>query len=89
MIDKDTFMPTLENTMNNFMNCSMMMFGKRVRFGITYKTNQPGFVIFTRTSYHNFKVAIDANNWESSIGANLGNIGCYAIAKLNEIKIFD
>ena len=39
LIDKETFMPNLENVMYNFMQCSQTMFGTRVRFGITYKTN--------------------------------------------------
>jgi len=80
IIDKKTFMPRLENSLNNFMGCSMMMFGKRVRFGISYKTNQPGFVVYTRASYHNFKVAISPNNMEGSTGMNLDTIGSYAIA---------
>lgn len=39
MIDKETCVPRLENVMNNFMQCSQMMFGTKVRYGITYKTN--------------------------------------------------
>jgi len=89
LIDPNTFMPALENSMNNFMGCSLMMIGRRVRFGITYKTNQPGFVIFARTSYHNFKVTIDTNNWEGSCGVNLSEINSYAIARCDEISIFD
>lgn len=39
LIDKNTFMPELENVMNNFMGCNQCMFGKRVRYSVTYKTN--------------------------------------------------
>jgi hypothetical protein len=39
LIDKETFMPTLENVMFNFMSCNQMMFGSRVRYCVTYKTN--------------------------------------------------
>lgn len=39
LIDPVTFEPMLENVMANFMGCSEMMFGSRVRYGITYKTN--------------------------------------------------
>lgn len=39
LIDKVTFMPTLENVMYNFMQCSQMMFGARVRYGISFKIN--------------------------------------------------
>jgi len=89
MVDKDTFKPTLENCMNNFMNCSMMMFGKMVRYGITYKTNQPGFVVYTRQSYVNFKVAIQTENYEGSNGINLSSINSYAIAHGRTLEIFD
>ena len=39
LIDPKTFEPTLENVMANYMGCTQMMFGSRVRYGITYKTN--------------------------------------------------
>ena len=39
IINKETFMPELENVMYNYMGCSQMMFGSKVRYGITYKTN--------------------------------------------------
>jgi hypothetical protein len=66
MIDKETFMPTLENVMYNYMSCSVMMFGSLVRFGITYKSNQPGFTIYTRKYFHNFKCAISNKNYEGA-----------------------
>lgn len=37
LIDPETFMPQLENAMFNFLDCSQMMFGSRVRFSITFK----------------------------------------------------
>lgn len=39
LIDKDTLMPNLENVMYNFMGCNQLMFGSRVRYGISYKQN--------------------------------------------------
>ena len=39
IINKDTFMPELENVMTNYGGFNQMMFGKKVRYGITYKTN--------------------------------------------------
>jgi len=32
-------MPELENVMTNYGGFNQMMFGKKVRYGITYKTN--------------------------------------------------
>ena len=37
LIDKETFEPELENVMYNFINCSSLMFGSRVRYGIAFK----------------------------------------------------
>lgn len=67
--------------MNNDMQCSMMMFGKAVRYGITYKASEPGFRIYTRKYYHNFKVAIDGENYEGSHGVNLNTKHQYVIAR--------
>jgi hypothetical protein len=30
-------LPELENVMYNYMKCTQMMFGRRVRYGITFK----------------------------------------------------
>lgn len=84
-----TLMPNLENVMRNFMNCSMMMIGKFVRFAITYKTSQPGFTIYRRQMYHNFKVAINSSNYEGSHGINIPKLKRYAIGHKMTIEIFD
>jgi hypothetical protein len=39
IIDKETLLPHLENVMYNFINCSSLMFGTRVRYGIAFKVN--------------------------------------------------
>jgi hypothetical protein len=39
IIDQETLLPRLENVMNNFMGCSQMMFGSKVRFCVTFKQN--------------------------------------------------
>lgn len=46
--------PELENVMVNFMRCNQMMFGRKVRYCITYKTNEQNFTIYTRKYTHNF-----------------------------------
>lgn len=54
LIDPETFMPTLENVMFNFMKCDQMMFGSKVKYGITYKNNSCSFEIYRRKYEHNF-----------------------------------
>jgi hypothetical protein len=71
LIDKKTLMPTLENVMYNYMNCSQMMFGSKVRYGITYKTNQKSFVIYRRKYEHNFKVPVASENYEGAKGLEI------------------
>lgn len=39
-MDPETLLPTLENVMHNYMGCNTMMFGSRMLYGISYKTNQ-------------------------------------------------
>lgn len=82
-------MPKLENCMNNFMQCSQMMFGTRVRYGITFKANQPGIQIYTRKFYHNFKVSITNKNFEGAVGSNLSTINAYVMAEKTQIGIYD
>jgi hypothetical protein len=65
------------------------MFGTRVRYGISYKANQPGFQIFTRKYYHNFKVAITSDNFEGAKGANLGGMNAYIMAEKTKIGVYD
>lgn len=66
-----------------------MMFGSRVRFGITYKANQPGFQIYTRKYYHNFKVTTDTKNFEGALGKNLASIDAYVMTDKTSIIIND
>lgn len=39
LINKETLMPNLENVMYNYMGCNQCMFGSKVRYAVTYKTN--------------------------------------------------
>ena len=89
MIDKETFEPTLENVMYNNMECSVMMFGSKVRFGVTFKSNQSGFTIYSRKYYHNFKVTVDDTNHEGAKGVALKSMNKYIIAQGLQMTIYD
>ena len=89
LIDRDTLLPKLENVMKNFMDCSQMMFGARVRYGVSYKINQPGFTIYTRKYYHNFKIITTTANHEGACGANIETGNCYALANGLTCNIHD
>jgi hypothetical protein len=89
LIDKDTFKPTIENVMYNFTNCDQMMFGPRVRNGITFKQNFVGFTVWKRRFFHNFKVQISDKNFEGAVGCNLAKHSSYVIGIHKEIVIYD
>ena len=91
LIDPETFEPTLENVMFNFMGCNQMMFGSRVRYGITYKTNQKAFTVYRRKFVHDFRVPISSENLEGSRGLDLSmhNPPRILVSKIDKIFIID
>lgn len=66
-------MPVLENVMFNYMNCQMMMFGPKVKYSVTYKTNQKSFNVFRRKTSHDFRVTVVKNNFEGSKGIDMAS----------------
>jgi hypothetical protein len=66
LIDFENFMPDLENVMYNFMSCSQMMYGKRVRYCITYKENQCSFDCYQRMYMHNLRVCVSSTDFSGS-----------------------
>lgn len=81
-------MPELENVLYNYMGCNQMMFGSRVRYGITYKTNQRSFDIYKRKYMHNLKVNVMAENFEGAFGLSMHKMGIFLVAKVDKIYIF-
>jgi hypothetical protein len=79
LIDPESFEPTLENVMYNFMGCNQMMFGSKVKYGITYKTNQRSFDVYRRKFIHNFKVPVVDTNLEGSFGIDLTSINAFCV----------
>jgi hypothetical protein len=83
-------MPTLENVMFNFMNCSQMMFGSKVKYGITYKGNSSSFDIYRRKYEHNYQVnAVSKYNLDGSRGLPIESMNAFLISKIDRILFFD
>lgn len=76
-------MPTLENVMYNYMGCNQMMFGSKVWYGITYKTNERSFDIYRRKFMHNLKVNVLNENMEGAFGLSLPNLNCFLVAQVD------
>ena len=89
IIDRETLLPELENVMNNFMGCSQMLVGLKVRFAITYKQNEQDFNIWSRRYYHNFKVKLTNTDLEGAVGANLPLSQQYVIGHGHELTVED
>lgn len=66
-----------------------MMFGSRVRYGITYKTNQKSFDIYRRKYEHSFKIPINSSNLEGAIGLELHTMDTFLVAKVDTISVYD
>lgn len=89
IIDKLTLMPNLENVMNNYMNCTQMMFGKKVKYGITFKTNQKSFSVYRRKYLHNYRVPVVAENLDGSKGLELSNLNVFCVSRIDKITMYD
>jgi hypothetical protein len=87
-IDPETLMPQLENVMYNYMNCTQMMFGTKVRYGITYKTNQKSFNVYTREFQHNFKVNILNKNLNGSKGVEFEKLGVFFVTEVDKVLMY-
>ena len=66
-----------------------MMFGSKVRYCVTYKTNQKSFDIYRRRYWHDFKVPVQTENLEGSIGLELSKMNAYLVSKIDKVIIYD
>ena len=88
LIDKETLLPELENVMWNFMGCSTLMFGARVKFSISFKANESDIKIYSRNNFHNFKVCVNDKSFEGAVGCELVSFGMYCLASGLRISIY-
>ena len=52
--------------MLNYLGCTQMLFGKKVKYSVTYSTNQRSFQIHRRKQLHNFKVSVMRKDLEGA-----------------------
>ena len=82
-------MPTLENVMFNHLDCSMLMFGARVKFGLAFKIGEKNIKLYSRKCFHNFKVQLDTKSYDGAVGCHINTIGCFAVAIGHTVSIND
>ena len=83
LINEKTLLPELENSFTNYMNCSQMLFGRKVRYCIAYKTNQKSFEIYTRKYMHNFKLPVSQENLEGSKSLEFTDDNIFLVTKVD------
>ena len=57
--------------MLNYMKCTSLMFGSRVRFGIGFTERERNVTIYQRKMFHNFKVYLDQNKFNDAVAIDL------------------
>lgn len=71
------------------MEATQCMYGKRVRYGITYKQNERSFNLYRRKYMHNLKVCINNKDMEGAFACLFDKYNCMLVAKIDEVFIFD
>jgi hypothetical protein len=66
-----------------------MMFGSKVRYGITFKTNQRSFDIYRRKYEHDFCANILEENLDRSKAIPIETMNAFMISKIDIIRFFD
>ena len=65
------------------------MFGSKVRYGITFKTNQRSFDIYRRKFEHDFRVNLVQKNLDGSRGLPIESMNAFLVSKKNLVFFYD
>ena len=66
--------------MSNFMNCSQMMFGSKVKYGITYKTNNRSIDIHRRKYEHDLRLNVVEKDLDGSRGLPIESMNAFLVS---------
>ena len=66
-----------------------MMFGKKVRYGITFKTNQKSFDVHRRKFEHDYRVNVVDADLDGSKGLPIESMNAFLVSMINIIKFYD
>jgi hypothetical protein len=84
-IDPETYEPTLENVMNNYMSCSQMMIDRKQLFAVAYKPNQISFEIYQRMYMHDVQVQCIDTNFEGSKAIEIQRFDLILVTNVDEL----
>jgi hypothetical protein len=71
------------------MGCSTMMFGAKVKYGITYKFNEKSFNLYRRKYEHEYMVNVMSDNLEGSKAMELKTMDVILCSKIDRVIIYD
>lgn len=82
-------LPMLENVLTNYMGCTQMMFGPKVKYSITFRHNQPGFDVFRKKYQHSFKSLFVEENYNRSLAVEVPHLNAFLVTKQDKIHVYD
>ena len=66
-----------------------MMFGSKVKYGITYKTNTKSFDIHRRKFEHDYKVNVVSDDYDGSRGLPIESMNAFLVSRIDKINFYD
>lgn len=75
--------------MYNYMTADQMMFGRRVKYAISFKQNERSFNIYRRKHLHVFKMNVNDEDFEGSKGIELITMNTFLVTKIDQVIMFD
>jgi len=66
-----------------------MMFGSKVKYGITFKTNQKSFDVYRRKFEHDFRVNVVEYDLDGSKGLPIEDMNAFLITRGDKIEFYD
>ena len=66
-----------------------MMFGSKVRYGITYKINEKSFNIYRRKYEHEYMVNVLQENLEGAKALEIKSMGVFLVTKVDKVVMYD
>jgi len=65
------------------------MFGSKVRYCVTFKTNQKSFDIHRRKFIHDYRLNVVQDNLDGSIGLPIESMNAFLVSKIDMIHFYD
>lgn len=88
-IDETTSLPSLQNCMYNYMECTVLMFASQNKYCISYKTGQIGFMIYRRKYHHKFLAELSDTPYFNCQACSISSSQQYMVTVKQKVYIFE